>query len=380
MSNIELTILMPCLNEAETLSTCINKAKAFLQQANVCGEILIADNGSHDGSPALAKASGARVVTIQERGYGAALKGGIAAAQGQYVIMGDADASYDFANLHAFLHQLRQGYDLVMGNRFQGGIAAGAMPILNRYLGNPVLSWLGRIFFHCHIGDFHCGLRGFKRQAMLQLQLQGDGMEFASEMVIKATLHQLNITEVPTKLYPDGRKRAPHLRPWRDGWRHLRLLLLWSPKWLFLYPGLSLMLFGLCLMLLLFRGPVEIGHINFDIHTMLFSSLFIIIGMQAVCFAIYANYIARANGLFSKSLPCRVSLEQGLVGGVILLLLGSLGAGYSCYIWRLHAFGALNPTTMMRLLIPALTSIILGGQCIFASFFLSLLKLHITPR
>lgn len=376
MDAIELTILMPCLNEARTLATCINKAKKFLQQENIRGEILIADNGSQDGSQAIAKAHGARVIPVTKKGYGAALKGGIAEAKGQFIIMGDADDSYDFTNLHAFINKLRQGYDLVMGNRFQGGIVKGAMPMLNRYLGNPVLSWIGRIFFRSPLGDFHCGLRGFKRDAFLRLALQGDGMEFASEMIIKATLAKLTITEVPTKLYPDGRDRRPHLRPWRDGWRHLRLLLLWSPNWLFLYPGLFLMLTGFILMLLLLRGPVEFGHINLDIHTLLFSGLFIIIGMQAVCFAIYANLVSHVQLPIFKKIYQALTLERGLLAGIFLLLIGISGACYSLYIWFAHSFGPLVPSEMMRILIPASTCMILGSQFILTSFFFSLLRLH----
>src|SRR3990167_1616671 len=291
----ELTILMPCLNEAETLAVCIQKTKQFLDQEQVKGEILIADNGSTDGSQDIAMTQGVRVVSVSERGYGAALKTGIEAAAGRYVIMGDADDSYNFLHLKPFLDKLREGYDLVMGNRFKGGIMQGAMPFKNRFLGNPALSFLGRLFFNSQLGDFHCGLCGFHRERLQKLELQGNGMEFASEMIVKATLKQLKIAEVPTQLFPDGRSRKPHLRPWRDGWRHLRLLLLFSPRWLFFYPGLVLMLLGMLLMSTLVAGPVNIGGINFDIHTMLFSSVFMIAGMQAVSFALFAHTIADAQ-------------------------------------------------------------------------------------
>jgi glycosyltransferase involved in cell wall biosynthesis len=380
MDACELTILMPCLNEAETLASCIKKARDFLQQENIHGEVLIADNGSTDNSRDIAAELGARVISVPVRGYGAALKSGIQQAAGRYIIMGDADDSYDFRNLHSFVLKLREGYDLVMGNRFKGGIIDGAMPLLNRYLGNPVLSFIGRIFFKSHIGDFHCGLRGFKRASFQALGLQGDGMEFASEMVVKATLKNLKIAEVPTHLYPDGRSRRPHLRPWRDGWRHLRLLLLFSPRWLFMYPGLLLLSAGVLLMSALMAGPLEIGRVNLDIHTLLFSGLFMIAGVQACCFAFFARYIAGFHLQISHPLPAlfkHLSLEHGLITGVVLLLLGGAGSCYSLYYWMDHAFGPLHPTQMMRVLIPSVTVLVLGLQLIFASFFMSLLRLSL---
>lgn len=382
MESFEITILMPCLNEAETLAVCIQKAKTFLARENVQGEILIADNGSTDGSQGIAKEYGARVISVPTRGYGAALKSGIAAAQGRYIIMGDADDSYDFLNLKPFLNKLREGYDLVMGNRFQGGIVNGAMPFLNRYLGNPVLSSLGRVFYKSNIGDFHCGLRGFRRDSFQQLDLQGEGMEFASEMVVKATLHNLKITEVPTQLFPDGRSRRPHLRPWRDGWRHLRLLLLFSPRWLFFYPGLLLILFGISLIATLITGPMVVAGFNLDIHTMLFGGLFMILGLQAVCFAIFVKFIAdsqmkitKANKKFRQHLKF-FTLERGLAIGLLLLLLGTFGAGYTFWYWQHLSFGQLIPAKIMRILIPSVTSLILGVQLIFSSFFLAILGLH----
>lgn len=371
MDACELTILMPCLNEAETLAVCIQKARQFLQDQNIKGEILIADNGSTDNSRAIAVANGARVIDVDMKGYGAALKGGIAQASGRYIIMGDADDSYDFLNLLPFITKLREGYELVMGNRFLGGIKEGAMPFMNRYLGNPVLTFIGRTFFSKEVGDFHCGLRGFHRERFLELDCQGNGMEFASEMVVKASLNQLKITEVPTHLFPDGRSRRPHLRPWRDGWRHLRLLLLFSPRWLFLIPGSILMMLGLMLMTVLFIGPVRIAGINFDIHTMLFSSVMMIVGLQAVSFAAFAQTIA------NTSMTIRwFTLERGLLVGLSILGLGVFGAGYSFSYWLHQAFGPLEPTQMMRLLIPATTSVVIGFQIIFSSFFMSLLGLH----
>lgn len=385
METVELTILMPCLNEAETLACCIEKAKTFLATHGVQGEILVADNGSHDGSQAIATTHGARLLTVATKGYGAALKDGIRAAKGRYIIMGDADDSYDFLHLGPFLTKLREGFDLVMGNRFKGGIIEGAMPLLNRYLGNPVLSFLGRQFFKSTIGDFHCGLRGFNRAAFAKLALKGDGMEFASEMVVKATLQKLKIAEVPIYLYPDGRSRAPHLRPWRDGWRHLRLLLLFSPRWLFLYPGFFLIIIGSLLLMLIMFGGLVIGDLNLGIHTMLFASSFVVLGLQAVFFAIFANYIAYYSlNISAKPLISRFyqffSLERGLIIGLILFLIGLTLSGYGFWFWSHHAFGPLDPTYMMRLLIPAMTCLITGGQIIFGSFFLGLLKMHVEAK
>ena len=382
METCELTILMPCLNEAETLSRCIQKAKSFLQIENIKGEILIADNGSTDGSQLIAEEAGARVINVATRGYGAALKSGIAAARGQYVVMGDADDSYDFQSLGSFVDKLRDGYDLVMGNRFRGGIQKGAMPFLNRYLGNPVLSMIGRILFKSNIGDFHCGLRGFSRERFSKLNLQGDGMEFASEMVVKATLNHYKITEVPTSLHPDGRSRKPHLRPWRDGWRHLRLLLLFCPRWLFFYPGLTLLGIGFLLMSVLSFGKMEVNHVNFDIHTMLFAALFMIVGAQSLCFSISTSLIANdylslsSSSLFLK----RFSLEKGLLFGVLLILCGGWGALYTVFYWAQLTFGELVPSHVMRILIPSVTAIILGVQLIFSSFFLSMLKMYQRDR
>jgi glycosyltransferase involved in cell wall biosynthesis len=369
---VELTILMPCLNEAETLAICIQKAKTFLAKENILGEVLIADNGSQDGSQHIAQTQGARVVHVSERGYGAALQCGIHNAMGQYVIMGDADDSYDFLNLMPFIKELRQGSDLVMGNRFKGKIERGAMPFLNKFVGNPVLSFLGRLFFRSKIGDFHCGLRGFRRDVIQQLNLKASGMEFASEMIAKASLQQLKIAEVPTVLAPDGRSRRPHLRPWRDGWRHLRLLLLLSPRWLFLYPGITLIVLGLALLSLLVGGPFKIGQSYLDIHTMLFASVFVIVGLQAIFFFLFSR-ITMQSERFSSNF---FSLEKGLLIGMLLTLFGLAGAGYSFYYWLQQGFGSLVPAEMMRILIPSFTSLISGVQIVFSSFFVSLLRMN----
>ena len=369
---LELSIIMPCLNEAETLATCIGKARDYLERHKIAGEVLIADNGSSDGSQEIATNSGARVVPIPERGYGSALRGGIAAAKGQYIIMGDADDSYDFTNLSPFLEKLRQGYDLVMGNRFQGGIKPGAMPVLHKYLGNPVLTWLGRLFFGSPCGDFHCGLRGFSKQAIEQLNLRTTGMEFASEMVVKASLYGLKITEVPTTLSPDGRSRPPHLKTWRDGWRHLRFLLMYSPRWLFLYPGLALMFLGLIATIWFMTQP--------RVHTLLYSATALIIGFQIVSFAVFTKAFAISEGLLPEDRKLRrflryINLEVGLIIGLILFLLGMGSSLYALYIWNARLYGALDPAVTMRIVIPSVTALALGVQVIFSSFFLSVLGL-----
>ncbi|MCZ8128976.1 MAG: glycosyltransferase family 2 protein [Microcystis sp. LE19-114.1B] len=369
---LELSIVMPCLNEAETLATCIGKARDYLERQKIAGEVLIADNGSSDGSQEIATNSGARVVPIPERGYGSALRGGIAAAKGQYIIMGDADDSYDFTNLSPFLEKLRQGYDLVMGNRFQGGIKPGAMPVLHKYLGNPVLTWLGRLFFGSPCGDFHCGLRGFSKQAIEQLNLRTTGMEFASEMVVKASLYGLKITEVPTTLSPDGRSRPPHLKTWRDGWRHLRFLLMYSPRWLFLYPGLALMFLGFVATIWFIPQP--------RVHTLLYSATALIIGFQIFSFAVFTKAFAISEGLLPEDRKLRrflryINLEVGLSIGVILLVLGMGGSLYALYIWNARLYGSLDPAVTMRIVIPSVTALALGVQVVFSSFFLSVLQL-----
>ena len=381
----ELTILMPCLNEAETLAICIAKARGYLAASGVSGEVLIADNGSTDGSQAIALAAGARVVPIAEKGYGSALLGGIQAAAGRYVIMGDSDDSYDFSDLDAFMAKLRDGYALVMGNRFKGGIKPGAMPKLHRYLGNPVLTTIGRIFFHSPCGDFHCGLRGFEREAILSLDLQAPGMEFASEMVVKATIHGLNIAEVPTTLWPDGRSRPPHLRSWRDGWRHLRFLLLFSPRWLFLYPGLGLLLTGLAAMAWLLPGPRAVAGIVFDIHTLFYASLAVVVGFHSALFYLFARLYGMREGLAPPdarflALTRRLTLEAGLLTGLGLLVVGLVLAVLAVSAWTHTAFGVLSPERAMRLVIPSGTCILLAFQTAYGAFFLSVLEIRSGKR
>jgi glycosyltransferase involved in cell wall biosynthesis len=377
----ELTILMPCLNEAETLAICIAKARAYLERSGVQGEVLIADNGSTDGSQAIAAAAGARVVPIAEKGYGSALLGGIRAAHGRFVIMGDSDDSYDFSDLDAFVGKLRDGHALVMGNRFKGGIKSGAMPPLHRYLGNPVLTAIGRMFFHSPCGDFHCGLRGFDREAILGLDLQAPGMEFASEMVVKATIQGLNITEVPTTLSPDGRSRPPHLRSWRDGWRHLRFLLLFSPRWLFLYPGLGLLASGVAAMAWLLPAPRVVLGVTFDIHTLFYASLAVVVGFHSALFYVFAKLYGMREGLAPPDerflrLTRMLTLEAGLLAGLLLLLVGVALAIFAVSAWDQTAFGVLAPEHAMRLVIPSGTCILLAFQTAYGAFFLSVLEIR----
>jgi glycosyltransferase involved in cell wall biosynthesis len=379
---VELTILIPCLNEAETVATCVRKACGFLERTGIEGEVLVADNGSTDGSLELARAAGARVVRITDRGYGSALIGGIDGARGRFVIMADADDSYDFSQLDAFVDGLRAGNTMVIGNRFRGGIRPGAMPFLHRYIGNPMLSFAGRLFFSSGIGDFHCGLRGVDRAAALQLGLRAPGMEFASEMIVKATLAGWHIAEVPTVLSPDGRSRAPHLRSWRDGWRHVRFLLMMSPRWLMLYPGASLVGIGLVAELEILRGPVVINGVGFDIHTMLYAASAIILGVQLILFSL----LARAVGVLKNDLPMTRSLarflrvftlERGILLGLSLSVAGLALAGYSVATWAHARLAALDPATMMRMAIPSVTLMIAGAEVIFSSFLLGFIDVHV---
>lgn len=379
--SIELSVVLPCLNEAETLDACIRQAQRTMREASIHGEVIVADNGSNDGSIEIPERLGARVVRVVAKGYGNALMGGIAAATGKYILMGDADGSYDFGHIPRFVAELRKGADLVMGNRFRGGIRPGAMPVLHRYLGNPVLSGLGRLFFKSPFGDFHCGLRAFSRSAYDRLDLQTAGMEFASEMVVKATLLNLQMVEVPTTLSPDGRTRPPHLRTWRDGWRHLRFLLLYSPRWLFLYPGLLLMLVGTLLEVWLLPEPRTVGKVTFDVHTMMYGSAFVLLGFQAVAFATFTKIFAIAQGLFPPDPAVQrvfryVGLEVGLVIGLILIAGGLGGAVYAVELWGARQFGPLDYSRTMRLVIPSVLLLVLGLQTVFASFFLSVLGLR----
>jgi glycosyltransferase involved in cell wall biosynthesis len=379
---LELTVLMPCLNEAETLAVCIRKALSCIDRLGLAAEVLVADNGSTDGSQRIAEAAGARSVTVSERGYGAALFYGVQAARGRYVIMADADDSYDFSALDRFVEKLRDGYDLVMGDRFGGGIAPGAMPWKNRYIGNPGLSSIGQMFFRCPVNDFHCGMRGFSRSAFDRMRLQTTGMEFASELVIKATLLDMRITEVPTTLSKDGRNRPPHLRPWRDGWRHLRFMLLYSPRWLFLYPGALLMAIGLAVGGALLPGPIMLTpEVGLDVHTLLFAFAAVLVGFQAVAFAVFARIYAYQEGLLPhdetlERLFKTFTLEIGLAVGVALLLLGFAGAISAIFRWSAVGFGPLDAREMLRTAIPSAAAICLGGQVVLTSFLLSFLGLR----
>ena len=382
---LELTILMPCLNEAETLAVCVEKARAFLVRTGIAGEVLISDNGSTDGSQAIAEAHGARVVAADERGYGAALGAGIAAARGRFVIMGDADDSYDFSNLDAYMAQLRDGADLVMGNRFAGGIAPGAMPWHHRYIGNPVLSFLGRLFFKTPIRDFHCGLRGFRRDAIRDLNLRTTGMEFASEMVVKATLGQLDVREVPTTLKKDGRSRRPHLRSFRDGWRHLRFLLLFSPRWLFLYPGMALLFTGLVVGSLLLRGPVQVGTISFGVHTLLVAALCVIMGTQSIAFAIIGRRFASRYGFIPRSgaydrLLESMTLERLLLFAILLMLGGLVAMVWGVTEWARRDFGPLLSDATLRAVILAMTALVTGFQLMMSAFMSSMINIPIYER
>jgi glycosyltransferase involved in cell wall biosynthesis len=385
MQPLELTILMPCLNEAETIEVCVRKARGYLDSRGISGEVLVADNGSTDGSQKLAEACGARVVAIPDKGYGAALLGGIEAAGGRFIIMGDADDSYDFTALDPFVEQLRAGFELVMGNRFKGGIQKDAMPPLHRYLGNPVLTTIGRVLFDSPCGDFHCGLRGFRRESIQRLGLNSPGMEFASEMVVKATLHKLRITEVPTTLSPDGRSRPPHLRSWRDGWRHLRFLLQFSPVWLFFYPGLLLFLAGAGSMAWLLPGTRFAGSVGFDVNTLVYSGAAIVGGFQIIVFYVFAKTFAIRSGLLPQdSLVERLrkvlQLEVGLIAGGLLLAAGLLLSFRALSVWESSSFGALSPQESLRLVVPSATLLMLGLQVAFSSCLLSVLQLETRTR
>ncbi|HEV2415353.1 MAG TPA: glycosyltransferase family 2 protein [Candidatus Dormibacteraeota bacterium] len=380
-TDVEVSIVMPCLNEAETLASCIRKAQRAIERDGLSAEVIVADNGSSDGSPLIAKELGARVVEVERKGYGSALLGGIAAARGKYVVMGDADDSYDFTAIAPFLEKLRQGFDLVMGNRFAGGIRPGAMTWSHRWLGNPVLTRIGRVFFGTPVGDMHCGLRAFRKDAIDGLHLRATGMEFASEMVIKASLQHLKIAEVPVTLSPDGRSRPPHLRTWRDGWRHLRFMLLFSPRWLFLYPGVALFGTGALVGALLETGPKRIGPVTFDIHTLLIAAFACLIGFQLVVFAVFTKVFAMERGFHPPNARYRamfdyVTLETGLVVGGLMTVAGVIGAVIAVLSWGAGGFGNLDPRLTMREVIPAVVLVTLGVQTVFASFFLSILGME----
>jgi glycosyltransferase involved in cell wall biosynthesis len=386
---IELTIVMPCLNEAETLARCIEKAKLGIERAGVRGEIIIADNGSTDGSQAIAEKLGARLVPVPAKGYGSALIGGVRAASGEWIIMGDADDSYDFSDISGFVKKFRDGFELVMGCRLPvggGTIAPGAMPWKNRWIGNPILSFIGRLFFKCPAHDFHAGLRGFTKSAFEKMDLQTTGMEFASEMVIKSTLKRLRISEVPITLHKDGRSRPPHLKPWRDGWRHLRFMLLFSPRWLFLVPGLLLSAVGIIFSIALSSGNFRLGQVEFNVGTLVVASMTVIVGFQLVAFAFFTKVFAIAEGLLPNdpklSRVFKVfTLEKGLVFGLLVLLAGIGLLARAMWIWQQADYGILpSPEENLRRLIPAATLVVLGIQTIFSSFFMSALGLKTTTR
>ena len=377
---MQLTILMPCLNEAETLALCINKANAWIANSGIDAEVLIADNGSTDGSQAIAESLGARVVSVSQRGYGAALFHGSMAAQGQWIIMGDSDDSYDFSKLDVFVDKLREGFDLVMGNRFLGGIAEGAMPWKNRYIGNPVLTWVGRMLFKCPSKDFHCGLRGFTKEAFLRMDLRTTGMEFASEMVIKANLFNMKIAEVPTTLSKDGRSRPPHLRPWRDGWRHLRFMLLFSPRWLFFIPGLLLFLISFIAYVMLLAGPVQWGSVVFDVHTLFFAEAGLILGFLAILQGIVIRMVGMREGLleehsFLEKLRNSPVLEIGSLVGILMICVGLFFGFKALSVWSATQFGSLIHGGLLRTISLSTSLIMLGGIVFLTSLIMGFLDL-----
>ena len=378
---VELSVVMPCLNERETVGVCVRKALASLRKAGILGEVIVGDNGSTDGSVELAEREGARIIHVADKGYGNALKGGILAARGEYILMADSDDSYDFGHIMRFLEQLRAGSDLVMGNRFRGGIAKHAMPPLHRYLGNPVLTGIGRLLFHSPCEDFHCGMRGFRKDSFLRMDIRSTGMEFASEMVVKASLLRMKISEVPTTLAPDGRNHPPHLRTWRDGWRHLRFLLMDSPRWLFLYPGILLMLLGLGGCVWLLPGPKVFHGVGFDVHTLLYAFVFVLLGFQLVAFAVFTKIFAISEGLLPEDLRLNrafryITLETGLAVGGLLVVLGIGGSIFAVAGWAKASFPALNAEHMLRIVMPSVFSLTLGVQIVCSSFFLSILGLR----
>jgi len=370
---MELTILMPCLNEAETVGICVDKAQAFLRRTGVDGEVLIADNGSSDGSAAVAESRGARVVAVRERGYGAALSGGIAAARGRYIVMADADDSYDFSRLEGFLGELRSGADLVMGNRFKGGIQPGAMPALHRWLGNPLLSYIGRRLFRIQVNDFHCGLRGVNAQSIRALNLRTPGMEFASEMVVRAALESLKVVEVPTTLSPDGRSRPPHLRTWRDGWRHLKFLLTYSPRWLFLYPGIGFLALGLIIIALLFPGPLHLGEIGLENKTFMAGCLCLLVGVQSIAFSLLVRRYASRQGYLPRhrryaNFLDNLTMERLALVALFLFLFGGGGVAWCFFKWWGVFFGPFDSPVATRLMVFSVSVLAAATQILLAAF------------
>lgn len=377
---VELSIVLPCLDEAETLGPVLDRARRFLLAYNVDGEIVVADNGSTDRSVEIAECAGARVVRVEKRGYGAALIGGITAARGKYVAIGDADQSYDFMGLMPFLEKLRNGSDLVIGNRFLGGIGKGAMPPLHRYLGNPALSFAGRLLFQAPVGDFHCGLRAFRHEAISALRLETTGMEFASEMVVKAQLRGLRIDEVPATLSKDGRSRPPHLRSWRDGWRHLKFLLTFSPRWLFIYPGLALLGVSLAAFLYLLPGFKMLGPVRLGVHTLTFAGFGVLVGVQLSSLGLIASVFGVREQIWSSSSRFErfrrqwLTIDRGMIVGGLLLLTGIGGAIASFWIWAARGYGDLSVENQMRIVVPASVLSVVGIQIAFTCFLFELLE------
>ncbi|MBZ5686145.1 MAG: glycosyltransferase family 2 protein [Acidobacteriia bacterium] len=378
---LELSVVLPCLNERETVVICVQKAVAAIEKAGIHGEVIVADNGSTDGSVELAQSAGARVVHVDQRGYGNALRGGIHAARGTYVLMADSDDSYDFTHIPRFIEQLRNGSDLVMGNRFLGGIRHGAMPPLHRYLGNPVLTAIGRLFFHSPSRDFHCGIRAFRKDSYERMDIRSTGMEFASEMVVKASLLRMKVSEVPTTLSPDGRSHPPHLRTWHDGWRHLRFLLMYSPRWLFLLPGIASIVLGLATCIWLMPGPRRVGDIVFDFHTLAYGFGAILVGFQLLAFAVFTKVFAITEGLLPEDPRLNrmfeyIKLETGLLAGALCVGLGIVGSLLAVSTWARSSFGPITSDNLLRLVMLSVFALILGPQIIFSSFFLSILGLR----
>ena len=377
----EVSVVLPCLNERETVGICVQKAVAALAAAKIRGEVIVADNGSTDGSVELAQSAGARIVHVAQRGYGNALRGGIQAALGTYVLMADSDDSYDFTHIPRFVEQLRNGSDLVMGNRFLGGIRDRAMPPLHRYLGNPVLTAIGRLFFHSPSRDFHCGIRAFRKDSYGRMDIRSTGMEFASEMVVKASLLRMKVSEVPTTLSPDGRSHPPHLRTWHDGWRHLRFLLMYSPRWLFLYPGIASIVAGIVTCVWLLPGPRRVGNVVFDFHTLAYGFGAVLVGFQLLAFAVFTKVFAITEGLLPEDPRLNrmfeyIKLETGLVAGTLCVALGVVGSILALSTWARSSFGPITSDNLLRLVMLSVFALILGPQIIFSSFFLSILGLR----
>lgn len=379
--SLELSIVIPCLNEARSIGACVREARESIERLGIDGEVVVADNGSTDSSVQIAESEGARVVHVTEPGYGSALAGGIAGARGRWVVMGDGDGSYDFAHLEPFVERLRSGYDLVNGNRFKGGIRPGAMPGLHRWLGNPVLSFVGRFIYGTPCGDIYCGLRGFDRSKVIGLDIRSSGMEYAIEMLVKATMRGLRVTEVPTTLSPDAEGREPHLRTWRDGWRSIQLLLLYSPRWLFLYPGLLLLLVGVVGMVWLIPGQRTVGSVTFDVSTLLYFALAVVVGLESVYFFVLARWYGMLEGLLPddpriRRLMGRAVPEIGLAVGCLLVAVGLGLSIYALVTWNESGFGRLDYPHTLRIVVPGATLITCGMQTALASLFVGVLGLR----